>query len=188
MYYAMEFIDGPALSQMIDELRRRPLPEAPIVSAYGDNREPIDLRARMHSLVISRRCPARRARHRFVHARVDRTATFDQLQILMADVADGLQYAHLMQVVHRDIKPSNLLLSRDGRIYISDFGLARLAEEPGLDAHGRRSRHAVLHGAGADICRRRATSTNEPTSMASGQRFTSYSLCDRRFLAIIASK
>ena len=34
---------------------------------------------------------------------------------LMADVADGLDYAHQMQVIHRDIKPSNLLLSRDGR-------------------------------------------------------------------------
>jgi hypothetical protein len=55
---------------------------------------------------------------------------------LMARVADGLAYAHQMQIIHRDVKPSNLLLSRDGEILISDFGLARLAEEPGLTRTG----------------------------------------------------
>ena len=41
-----------------------------------------------------------------------------------------------MQVIHRDVKPSNLLLSRDGQIHISDFGIARISEEPGLTRTG----------------------------------------------------
>ena len=43
----------------------------------------------------------------------------------MAEVADALDYAHEHDVIHRDIKPSNLLLAADGRMMISDFGLAR---------------------------------------------------------------
>ena len=48
---------------------------------------------------------------------------FDTVATMIADVADGLQYAHEMKVIHRDVKPSNLLLSADGAIHISDFGL-----------------------------------------------------------------
>jgi tetratricopeptide (TPR) repeat protein len=61
---------------------------------------------------------------------------FSTVATMMADVAGGLEYAHQMQVIHRDVKPSNLLLSRDGRVHIGDFGLARLAEEPGLTGTG----------------------------------------------------
>jgi serine/threonine protein kinase len=49
----------------------------------------------------------------------------DILKILIA-VADGLQYAHERGVLHRDIKPSNVLIGRDGQVYLTDFGLARL--------------------------------------------------------------
>ncbi|MCB9855171.1 MAG: protein kinase [Phycisphaerales bacterium] len=50
----------------------------------------------------------------------------------MADVADALHYAHEHGVIHRDIKPSNLLLADDGRLMISDFGLARPANNESL--------------------------------------------------------
>jgi len=51
---------------------------------------------------------------------------------LVAEAADGLHHAHQQGVVHRDIKPQNLLLGRDDRLHITDFGLARLLDEPGL--------------------------------------------------------
>jgi serine/threonine protein kinase len=51
-------------------------------------------------------------------------------------VADALHYAHSQGVIHRDIKPANLLLDPHGTVWITDFGVARLAEEAELTAAG----------------------------------------------------
>jgi len=47
---------------------------------------------------------------------------------LIADVASALTVAHELGIIHRDIKPSNLLIARDGRCKLSDFGLVRVDE------------------------------------------------------------
>jgi serine/threonine-protein kinase len=44
----------------------------------------------------------------------------------MHQVLGGLAYAHGKAVVHRDVKPSNLLVTRDGLVKITDFGIARI--------------------------------------------------------------
>jgi len=44
----------------------------------------------------------------------------------MLQVLAGLEYAHRHDVVHRDIKPSNLLVTRDGMVKITDFGIAKI--------------------------------------------------------------
>jgi len=53
-----------------------------------------------------------------------------------AEVAEGLQYAHTRGIIHRDLKPSNLILDRDGRLRILDFGLARMEGQQSLTASG----------------------------------------------------
>jgi serine/threonine-protein kinase len=51
---------------------------------------------------------------------------------LFCEVCDGVQYAHQNLVVHRDLKPGNIYVTREGRVKLLDFGIAKLlAEDPG---------------------------------------------------------
>ena len=48
---------------------------------------------------------------------------------LIADVADALDYAHSNNVVHRDVKPANLMILKNGKIKVTDFGIARITDQ-----------------------------------------------------------
>ncbi len=51
---------------------------------------------------------------------------YDRVVDILSQIAEGLDYAHSRGVVHRDIKPANILIAQDGKVKITDFGIARL--------------------------------------------------------------
>jgi serine/threonine protein kinase len=60
----------------------------------------------------------------------------DEALRIMADAARGLQAAHRTGVIHRDIKSSNIMLDAEGRVVITDFGLALREDQPGMTQDG----------------------------------------------------
>jgi WD40 repeat protein/serine/threonine protein kinase len=127
-FYAMELVKGRSLAEIIAQLRmhheaRRPsmerqsatLNEAPS-TLPSDETEPIAALTTM---------PAFQS-HDYFRA----------VARLGIQAAEAIQHAHDQGVLHRDIKPSNLMLDRTSKLYITDFGLARIEADAGLTATG----------------------------------------------------
>ncbi len=152
-YYAMEFIAGESLNAIITKLRSTEMPGA-VASELADTVVlPRTQMGRAQPIPADTAVQAGRDAQSQAGAATSvrdsspgRTAPpgpggasgerYGNIARHMAAIADALDYAHSEGIIHRDVKPHNLILGTDDRMRIADFGLARLAEQPGVTITG----------------------------------------------------
>ena len=67
----------------------------------------------------------------------ERVVSPDRTLSIISQTAKALAAAHVQGLVHRDVKPGNILVLPDGRVKITDFGIARIADQVPLTATGQ---------------------------------------------------
>jgi hypothetical protein len=125
-YYAMQFIEGRTLAQLLEQQRQggeAPRQERPTTDNIpaGPTTPSADTAAQGCGATL----PARRDA-----AYCRRVAEWG------VQAAEALEHAHQLGIVHRDVKPGNLMLDGQGKLWVTDFGLARVGADNGLTLTG----------------------------------------------------
>ncbi|MEG1992605.1 MAG: Stk1 family PASTA domain-containing Ser/Thr kinase, partial [Acetivibrio sp.] len=58
-------------------------------------------------------------------------------------IAQGMEAAHLNHIIHRDIKPQNIIISREGKVKVTDFGIAKAASSNTITSNAMGSVHYI---------------------------------------------
>jgi serine/threonine protein kinase/tetratricopeptide (TPR) repeat protein len=156
-YYAMQYIEGKSLADVVRELRqlegRDGAEQRPTVTLDGDlnlasmlasgqlqpPEKPPVLNSPTAIQEIRPPTPVSRTSARATPTSSSSTRTsayFRTVASLGIQAAEALEHAHQEGVVHRDIKPANLMVDVKGHLWIADFGLARLQNDASLTLSG----------------------------------------------------
>ncbi len=145
-FFAMQYVDGCNLEEVIRSARRKVgfLAAGDSARSTADDCSPksgvppVDSRADFECM-RERSAPNDSTVTR-LHVSTERigceSTRFRDVARIGIQIAEALEHAHRVGVTHRDIKPSNLLLDAAGRVWVTDFGLARCGADMGLTMTG----------------------------------------------------
>jgi WD40 repeat protein/serine/threonine protein kinase len=121
-YYAMKFIDGRSLAAMI-EARKTDHATSSTSDPKADHAP-----CNVAIATVGAEAPTERAPHN--------AGAFRQSAEWGIQAAEALEHSHSVGIVHRDIKPANLMIDGKGKLWVTDFGLARTAGDAGMTMTG----------------------------------------------------
>ena len=135
-YYAMQFIDGRSLADLVAESRRGPA-EAPSADfdLAGEGPTPEGGAATPDPTADADPPPPAGPPGRGASGPRGGESARSAAR-LGVQAAEALEHAHALGVLHRDIKPANLLVQPDGHLWVADFGLARFGADADLTRTG----------------------------------------------------
>jgi len=155
-YYVMEFVDGWSVSEIIRSLRPASReaadstdkaagptdrPDPSLAPPLGDPTalaDPADLTDATHPDLSSQAAPGEAEENKALFWRDlhDPRQRIRWALRAMVGIADAADYARRQGVLHRDLKPSNLLADAEGRVRLTDFGLVKHLDAPGMTKTG----------------------------------------------------
>jgi serine/threonine protein kinase len=150
-YYAMRFIDGKTVSEHIRELRSRPGDSIPATACESTGADFPDGSTGSINVNNWAEKSISGVREPIVEPNLPDNSSgdfrpacptkhsddfFRKVAWIGIQAAEALEHAHQMGVIHRDIKPANLLLDDHGRLWVTDFGLARWSTDGALTTTG----------------------------------------------------
>ncbi len=145
-FYSMQYIDGQSLEQAISGLKSGVdawSGECQIVDrsnsfSYDKNGTTIEAALVLGEAYTSLadETPTKTNGTIATHVSIRTRNHVKRIAELGVQAADALHYAHQHGIVHRDIKPSNLLIDKEGKLWVADFGLAQCSSLGSLTRSG----------------------------------------------------
>jgi WD40 repeat protein/serine/threonine protein kinase/Flp pilus assembly protein TadD len=143
-YYAMRLIEGQTVAEVVAQLRQQAQQEGVLDSLAQPQAKHPDLSFSPPSMPEATEAyqvsagKTRPEEQALASTRKSRFSVkyFREVAQLGMDVAEALDHAHAHGVIHRDIKPSNLIVDAQGKVWVTDFGLALVESQGSLTLTG----------------------------------------------------